>query len=204
MSIRGIVLGIATAALLAGPACAQTKIGLIDLTKVFEGYYKTKAAKGLLRDQEDELRKNEKVLLDQYQKSTDDYKKAFDDSNNQAISADEREKKKKAAESNLLELKRLEEQLTQFKRSADTTLNERMLKMRENIMEEIRAVVNAKAKSGGFSMVLDTSGESFNRAPTVLYNNGENDITTSVLLQLNASEPPSFKGDKKEEKGSLK
>ena len=55
MSIRGIVLGIATAALLAGPACAQTKIGLIDLTKVFEGYYKTKAAKGLLRDQEDRL-----------------------------------------------------------------------------------------------------------------------------------------------------
>ena len=202
MNTRTILFVTAALALLTGPVAAQSKIALIDMTKVFEGYYKTKAAKGILKDQEEDLRKQEKVLLEQYQKSTEDYKKALDDANNQAISAEEREKRKKSGEASLLEIKRMEDQLNQFKRSADTTLGERMLKMRENILEEIRTVINAKAKASGFSMVLDTSGESRNGAPTVLYHNGENDITTAVLSQLNASEPPSAskQGEKKEDK----
>src|SRR4051812_8669392 len=104
-------LTIAVAALLTASASAQTKIGLIDLRKVFDDYYKTKAADSLLKDQASDLDKQKKGLLDQYQKATEDYKKALDDSNNQAVSADEREKRKKSAETSLLEIKRMEEQI---------------------------------------------------------------------------------------------
>jgi outer membrane protein len=173
------------------PVSAQGKIGLIDLRKVFDDYYKTKAADSLLKDQAADLDKRRKGLTEQYQKATDDYKKALDDANNQAVSADEREKRKKSAETNLLEIKRMEESLGQFERTARATLEERQRRMRDSILEEIRTVISAKAKVANYAMVIDTASESFNKTPVLLYNNGENDLTTAVLKQLNASEPVS-------------
>ena len=189
MNIPKILLTVAVAALLTSSASAQSKIGLIDLRKVFDDYYKTKAADGLLKDQAADLDKQRKGLIDQYQKATDDYKKALDDANNQAVSADEREKRKKSAEANLLELKRMEESINTFDRTAKATLEERQLRMRNNILEEIRTVINAKAKAANLSMVIDTASESINKTPILLYTTGENDITTNVLKQLNATEP---------------
>jgi outer membrane protein len=192
MNVPKVLLALAAVVLTTGcSALAQGKLAIIDLQKVFDGYYKTKAADALIKDRASDLEKQKKGLLDQYQKATDDYKKALDDANNQAVSADEREKRKKSAEANLLEIKRMEDQINQFDRSARTTLDEQLRRMRENILEEIRTVVNAKAKSGSFSMVLDTAAESFNKTPIVLYHNGENDLTTNVLNQLNATEPQS-------------
>ena len=169
MKAPKILLTIAAAALVAGSAFAQAKIGIIDLQKVFDGYYKTKAADALIKDHAADLEKQKKGLLDLYEKATADYRKALDDSNNQAVSADEREKRKKGAENNLLEVKRIEDQINQFERSAGATLEEKLRRMRESILEEIRAVVNAKAKAGGFSMVFDTASESFNKTPVLLY-----------------------------------
>jgi outer membrane protein len=200
MNMTKTLLSLAAVALLAGTASAQPKIGLIDLRKVFDDYYKTKAADTLLKDQASDLEKQKKSLLDQYTKATEDYKKALDDSNNQAVSADEREKRKKSAETSLLEIKRMEDQITQFDRTARTTLDERKDRMREKILEEIRTVVTARAKAGNFSMVLDTASESFNKTPILLYSNGENDMTTSVLSQLNASEPSTPRTSDKKDK----
>src|SRR5438046_6888908 len=132
MNTPKILLTIAALAWLTASASAQSKIGLIDLRKVFEDYYKTQAADALLKDRASDLDKQKKGLLEQYQKATDDYKKALDDANNQAVSADEREKRKKSAEANLLEIKRMEDQINQFDRSARATLDEQPRRMREN------------------------------------------------------------------------
>ena len=193
------LLSIAAVALLAGSASAQNKIGLIDLRKVFDDYYKTKAADALLKDRAADLEKQEKGLKEQYQKAADDYKKALDDANNQAVSAEEREKRKKSAETSLLEAKRMEESINQFERTARSTLEEQQRRMRDNILEEIRTVINAKAKAGSLSMVLDSASESINKTPIMLYNNGENDITAGVLAQLNATEPATPKPTEKKD-----
>ena len=175
--------------LLALSASAQTKIATIDLRRVFDEYYKTKSADATLKDRAGDLDKENKALMEQYKKVTEDYKKALDDANNQAVSADEREKRKKTAEGKLLEIKELEQNLTQFEKQARGTLEEQQRRMRDNILGEIRAVINTKAKAGGFTMVVDTVAESINKTPIVLYTNGENDITDTVLSQLNASAP---------------
>ena len=51
-------------------------------------------------------------------------------------------------------------------------------------------VVSGKAKAAGFSLVIDTTAESIGGMPLVLYNNNENDMTESVIQQLNATAPP--------------
>ena len=170
-------------------ASAQGKIAIVDLRRVFDEYYKTKAADAQLKDQAADLAKESKAYMEQYQKASDDYKKLLDDANNQAVSQDEREKRKKSAEGKLVEIKELETTIRQFENTARTTLEEKKRQMREKILTAIRDIINAKAKTAGYALVIDTAAESVNQTPVVMYNNGDNDITTAVLQELNASAP---------------
>src|SRR3954469_6823853 len=77
---------------------AEQKIGIIDLKKIFDGYYKTRQADAALKERVGDADKVMKGMADDYEKARDDYKKLIDSSNDQAVSADEREKRKKGAE----------------------------------------------------------------------------------------------------------
>jgi hypothetical protein len=50
-------------------------------------------------------------------------------------------------------------------------------------------------------MVLDVSGESANMAPLVLFSSGVNDLTDSLIKELNAGAPP-IPAEEKEAKGA--
>ena len=175
----------------------QSRVAIVDLRKVFDEFYKTKAADKTLKDRQEDLFKESKVLTDQYQKLNEDWKKAVDGASDQAVAADEREKRKKTAEGKLLEMKELEQNIAQFDRQMRTTLEEQQRSMREKILGEIRTVVTTRAKASNYSLVIDTAAESFNKTPVVLFTNGENDITTAVLSQLNANAPASAREEKK-------
>lgn len=188
------------AAVFAMAAQAETKIGLIDLRKVFDQYYKTKQADANLKDEAADLEKERKDMVESYKKGEDEYKKLLDKSNDQAVSSDERDKAKSSAEKKLLELKELEQTITTFERSARAKLGEKQRRKRDAILEEIRTLINAKAKSSGYTVVLDTAAESINNTPVVLFSTGENDMTDALLKELNATAPPSAKVGEKTEK----
>lgn len=172
------------------PASAQqTKIATIDLRKVFDNYHKTKTATEALKQRGNDLDKENSALTAEFRKAQEEYKKMLEDANNMAVSADEREKRKKAAESKLRDLQDIEQKIQQFRATATTTMEEQERRMRENIVGEIRAVVSAKAKGAGYTLVLDIAGESRSLIPVVIYSNGENDITDAILAQLNATAP---------------
>src|SRR5215468_10948594 len=77
---------------------AELKIGIIDLSKVFKSYYKTKLADASIQDDVSGLDKELKAFSEEHDKAVSDYKKALEEANNQAVSQDEREKRKKEAE----------------------------------------------------------------------------------------------------------
>jgi Skp family chaperone for outer membrane proteins len=172
-------------------ASAQGKVGIVDLRKLFDDYHKRKTADARLKEQVADIEKERKTMLDQYEKAREDYKAALDGANDQAVSADEREKRKKTAESKLLDIKRLEQDINTFDRQARTTLEEKERKYRDGILAEIRDVVTAKAKAAGYTLVVDSAAETINRTPVVMFTNGENDLTTAVLSDLNANAPAS-------------
>jgi len=191
MPINRILTVAALAVVLACSAlAAEQKIATIDLKKVFDDYFKTKLADAQIKEEATGLDKDRKALTEQYQKLTDDYKKAVDDANNQAVSGEEREKRKKSAEGKLIEINDLEGVIKQFDRTARGNLEEKQRIAREKLLTEIKAIVTAKVKAGGYTMVLDTAGEGLSRTPVVFFSTGEHDLTTSVLAQLNANAPP--------------
>ena len=170
---------------------AEPRIATVDLKKVFEDYYKTKLADAAIKEEASGLDKDRKALIEDHTKAMDDYKKALDEANNQAISSDEREKRKKEAEGKLIKINDLRQTVEQFRMT------------REKILTEIKNVITTTSKAGNFTLVLDSStAEPAGRPPVILYTNGDNDLTTAVLDQLNANAPaelpkPDTKKDEK-------
>lgn len=170
-------------------AHAQQKVGLVDLKKVFEGYYKTKQADAQLKERATDSEKVLKGMVDDYQKANEEYRKLADTLSDPSLANEEKEKRKKTAENKLMEIQEIEKSVQQFRRQTQTTLDEQKRRMRDNILGEIRTVITAKAKTGGFTFVFDTAAESINQTPFLLFSKGENDLTDEVLTQINLTAP---------------
>ena len=191
MLLKFLTIAFASALIMAAaPTFAQGKIATVSLNKLFDDYWKTKQAKAAFDDQKADLEKEGKSMLADFKKLEADYKALLAASNDQAISDSERDKKKRDAEEKLKLLKDQDEALQKFQNQARVTLDERARRMRDNILAEVRKVIESKSKSMGFSLVIDVGAETPNATPVILYTNGENDITAAVLEQLNANAPP--------------
>ncbi len=170
---------------------AQTspKFAIVDMKKAFDGYYKTKQAEGQIKDRAADSDKVYKGMIEDYKKANEDYKKLVDQSNDQALSTDERDKRKKSAETKLMELQEIEKSVKQFEAQARTSIGEMEKRMRDKIVGEIRDVVNNMARAGGFTMVFDIAAVTAYQTPIILFNNGEHDLTEAVVKEINAAAP---------------
>ena len=172
------------------PSRAETnKIGIIDMQRLFDKYHKTKQAQAQVDDQTADFEKRKKGMLEDYQKANREYKKLIESAQDQAVSSDERDKRKSAAEKKLLEIKEIEQDANLYQRTADEQLKMQARRMTEVILRDIRDLVEAKAKAGGYTIVIDVAAKSAVGTPIVLYTNGQNDMTQEVLSQLNSTAP---------------
>jgi Skp family chaperone for outer membrane proteins len=174
---------------LTGSALAQGRVGTIDLRKVFDKYYLTQQFDAKLKEEATGVEKDLKGYDDDFKKAQKDYADLLAAANDQTLSSEERDKRKAAAEKKLLDIREIQQQGNQFKAGATTRLDEQRKRMRDNLLVQIRGVVNTKAKALGYTVVVDTAAETVNNTPVVLYNSGENDMTEAVLTTINATAP---------------
>lgn len=171
-------------------ASADQKVATIDLRKVFDKYWRTIQADANLKEEAAGLEKESKAMIEQLRKNEEKYRKLVDGANDQSLSQAERDRRKKDAENELLGLREGEAKIKQYDNTARTTLAEKQRRMRDNILQEIRETVKARVKTGGYTLVVDTAAETMNGTPIVLYSAGTDDLTESVLSQLNINAPP--------------
>jgi outer membrane protein len=181
-----------------------TKFAIVDMKKAFDNFHKTKAAEIQIKDRAAESDKTYKGMIDDYKKANEDYKKLVEQSNDQALAGDERDKRKKSAESKLMELQEIEKSVKQFENQARTSLGEMEKRMRDKIVGEIRDVVNRLARAGGYTIVFDVAAVTAYQTPIILFNNGENDLTEAVIKDINASAPAGSLSSSADEKTKTK
>jgi outer membrane protein len=176
--------------LLGGAAFAQSsKVATADLRKLFDNYWKTKQAQAAIQDRASQLDKDDKSMKDDFKKAGDDYQQLLTQANDPAVSDAERDRRKQAAADKLKQLEERRTAIAQYENQAQATLNDQRQRMREKILAEIQTHVDAAAKAGGYTLVIDTAAETVNGTSTVIYHTAENDITDAVLKQLNAGAP---------------
>ena len=178
-----LLLGLLVAPGLTPTAHAQTKIATVDIHKLLDGYWKTKAANAQLDKRKLELRKDLKDMADGLDKAQTDYKQLQTKAGDPAISDQERDHLKQAINDKVKEITDSKTADDQYSRQAEVQLQEQVKRMTTDLLGEIQAAVSVKAKAAGYSLVLNSAGDS------VVYSKGDTDLTADVLAQLNAGAP---------------
>jgi Skp family chaperone for outer membrane proteins len=171
---------------------AQPRMATINLTKIFDGYYKRDQAQKVIDQQKDSYDKEYKGMVEEAKKSLEDYQKLKADTEDPLIAATEKEARLKKVQQKYDDVRSHEESLKQFQARANEQVKLSTERMMDRLLTEIRDVVKTVAKKSGYALVLDASAENVRSVtPIVIYTNGENDITDEVLKLLNAAAPAS-------------
>lgn len=181
---------------LAQPAQAQTKIAVVDLKKVFDGYWRTKQADAQLKERAADFEKARNGLIEDYKKSNDEFRKANESINDPAVSQEERDRRKKDVEKRLQDVREQENSIRTFDQNTRQALGEQQARMRESVLKDIRGVLDEKSKAAGYNLVFDLAATTINQTTVIMYNNlagSESDLTEAVLKQLNANAPADIK-----------
>jgi len=153
------------------------------MDKLFKGYWKTKQAEAALDQRIADLQKEIKDMADGLDKAQADYSHLLEQANDQALSTEERGKRKQAAADKLKEINNSKAAIDQFNRQAQSQVLDQRQRMTANLVSEIQKAVGGKAKSSGYTLVVNSAV-----TEAVVYSSGD-DLTDAVLKQLNASAP---------------
>ena len=182
-----------TASLLSTTALAQGKVGVINLTKVFDEFWRTKQADAQIKDRLAEFEKMGQTMYDDYKKANEEFGKQIEAANDPALSKEESEKRRKDLDKKRKDIMEMENNIKQFQNSSQRALMEQRGRVRESILRDVRGVLEEKSKAGGYATVLDVSAMSANGTPVVIYTTltgGESDLSESVAKTLAATAPP--------------
>jgi outer membrane protein len=182
-----------TASLLSTTALAQGKVGVINLTKVFDEFWRTKQADIQIKDRLSEFEKMGQSMYDDYKKANEEFGKQIEAANDPALSKEETEKRRKDLDKKRKDILEMENNIKQFQGNSQRALMEQRGRVRESILRDVRGVIEEKAKSGGYATVLDVSALSATGTPVVIFTTltgGENDLSDSVAKALAATAPP--------------
>lgn len=189
--------------LLAGAGWAQPqRIAAVNMEKVFDSYWRTKQAQASLRELVTDLEKEHRSMLEELEKTKQEYQKLVEAAADPTLSAEEREKRKAAAEKTLARSRELERDVVQHERQARVTIEEKNRRLRANLISEIRATITAVAQDNGYALVVDSSATAPSGAPLIPYAATTIDITELVIRQLNATAPPGFATDSSTQGGT--
>jgi len=164
---------------------ADIKIGVIDMEKVFQEYYKTKIADANIKKQAEVFKAYTEKLNESRAKLQEEFKELRDASQNIALSDSERESKRLEAQRKYRQVQEKEAEMTQYHREKQDQLKDEYEKNRASILEEIRKEIARRSALEGYTLVLDKSGKTFNNIPVVMHNSPAVDITVGVLEELN-------------------
>jgi len=190
ITMRTILCSLFISALALGAASAQDlKIGIVDMTRVFQDYHKTKDAekkvndgKAIAKQELDERNDRYKQLIEQYQALATDIKDL-------KISQELRAEKQKEAQEVASEARSLEREKKEFAEKRQRQLLEQVERMRKAILQEIRETVSDMAKEQNYDLVFDKSGLGTRGIPFLLHSKDGVDFSDDVIALLNKNAP---------------
>jgi Skp family chaperone for outer membrane proteins len=169
-------------------SASEQKIATFNMHKAFDSYYKGVLLTASLQEEAAKADRELAELVATGQKHETELNELKSDANDQAVSAETRETIKKTADTKAAELESDKRVVEEFYRAAQARLSERRQLRSNDIRKEINTVVGVRAKAAGYSLVLDIS---VSNSPNslVLFSDGRDDLTDSIIKELNAAAP---------------
>ena len=186
----GLCLALATAL-----NAAEPTIAFVSMERLFDDYYKTKAANVQLKARFESMDGPRRELMNQVKTLKTEVEKLGAEARDKSLSDAEREKKRTAAEEKFALFRDAEQKLAEFDGTYKKQFGEQMKQSQQQLVGEIRAVIQAYVKEHGIRIVFDSSGKTLNSVESVVYYDPVFDITEPILaiLNKNAVEPEASK-----------
>ena len=191
--MRKIVLSfilIVSQALIFNQASAEYSIITVDVSRLYEGYYKTKEATDKLQGRYDTA----KAQLDEMMASGDvevnAYQTMLEQTQNPALSDSARKDAEDDANLQMERIRSLQQDVQTFQKSSQNQLAQQQATQRQFMLEEIKTVILEIAQDRKADLVFDISTGINVGLPSVIYANPAWDSTEDVLEVLNADAPP--------------
>jgi len=179
----------------AGTACAELKIGSVDMKKVFESFWRTKEAETKMSETRATLKRDLDERLEKRKQLQDSIEKLNDDIKKPELSKERATAKTKERDEKIGEWQNMMRELQAYQMEKEKQLQDQTLRIRNGIVDEIRKVVDDEVKSVGYDLVLDVSGNSINNVPVILHAKESYDFTKVIIDKLNATRPKSSAPD---------
>ena len=178
-------------ALAAGLNAAEPAIAFVSMERLFDDYYKTKAANAQLKARFESVDAPRRDLLNQVKALKNEVEKLGAEARDKSLNNAERDKKRTAAEDKFALFRETEAKLMDFDKTYKKKFGEQMKQSQQQLVGEIRAVIEAYVKKHGLRIVFDSSGKTLNSVESVVYYDPAFDITEPILaiLNKNATEP---------------
>lgn len=173
----------------ATPAFAQMKVGIVDMNKVFTSYYKTKDAETRLNDARAQAKTDLDSRLETLKSNMEEINKLEADTKKPELAADKKEAAVKQRDEKINEVRNLDREIGEFRKTRELQLQEQFMRMRGDIVQDIMKVVDARVKSEGYDLVLDSSGLGISQVKVVLYSAPSMDFSDSIVSELNKNAP---------------
>jgi outer membrane protein len=177
-------------------ASADLKVAVVDLSKAFDQYYKTKDAQSLLKQKQDGYQKEIQDLINDYERMGQEAQTLDKAANDPTLSAQARQDKSTALNAKKQDLVNLQNKIQEMKVERTREIQEELFRRHKEIVDEISKVINDYSGPQGYDLVIDKSSASAaSGVSIVLYNSSKLiDITADIIGLLNKSAPPAGTG----------
>jgi outer membrane protein len=183
---------IAIAASFATLAVAQDgklNIATVDMQELFKQYYRTNEAQKQINVERARIQKDNNERLARIRELEDSLGKLRKQLDDTSLSDSKKQTLFKEWQTQQQEGIALDRERREFLQRRNQALNEKMVQRMKGILEEIRKLVEEKAKVDNFDYVFDKSGLSTSQVPFLLYTKDATDITAGLLKDLNKDAP---------------
>ncbi|MFC5456675.1 OmpH family outer membrane protein [Prosthecobacter fluviatilis] len=180
---------------------ADLKIGVIDMSKVFQEYHKTKTAADKYKTNYEKAAQEMTEFQNTYKNLTAEAQKLQKMAQDPIITPEQRAKYGAELGEKVKEIRALEMEMQEFADRRQQQLKQEDMQIRKGLYEEILVVVRARSKEDAYDFVFDKTGVSLSTVPIILHvrEGAATDLTDQLIVELNKNAPPPGAEPKKED-----
>jgi Skp family chaperone for outer membrane proteins len=187
-SVLAVAFGLCCAVSL---RAADMKIAVVDMEQALTAHPDTKDAEKLIQKQIEEFEAERDELVKKFEKMRKDFEDVRAEAENKALSEEGRALKRKDAERRIEEMRDFDEQVRQTTGLRQKQIKDRKSRMRQRIVDDIKALVREYALKNGYALVLD-AGPVMDAFGVVVHSADGMDITAAISKLLAETRKPTL------------
>jgi serine/threonine protein kinase/Skp family chaperone for outer membrane proteins len=159
----------------------RLRFGVVDMNRAFKAWPETKPAEAKINDAKNAAKKEYDDRANTYKSALDEINRLNKELDSSSLGASAKAEKARERDGKIADIKTIEKEINDFRTSREKQVQEQAMKMREAIVAKIMAALKARAEDQQFNIIFDSSGNSLNGVPLVLFSNDLPDLTNDLV-----------------------